>query len=87
MARSSFDESKQETIYEKDLGEIVIGVYSYDGGELKVGMVRKLKDGKFRAMGRTTMEEWEKIVEVGPEIVKVLKKANGKKTKKKKKEK
>lgn len=57
----------------KDTEEVIIGIYSYNEGELKIGATRhgtSVKGTEYHAsLGRMTFEEAQKVI---PELVRAL---------------
>ena len=84
----AYEASKDKELWSEDLGTIVVSVNQYNGGDPKVGIVRKFegKDGevKFGKAGRLTMDEFADIVAHADEINKAAGKGKKTKTKKKK---
>lgn len=80
----AYDAAKDKELANWDLGQIVVTVNQYNGGEPKVGISRKYeKNGEERLMrsGRLTMEEYADVVAHSDEIMAAA--GKGKKTTKK----
>ena len=63
---ASLDQELFSKAWENDMGRLVIGVYSYNGGPRKVQIKRELKEEagrpSFAKLGRLTKEELQGIL-------------------------
>jgi hypothetical protein len=69
----AYDKSKDKKLWEKEVAisiatSIIVGIYSYDGGEKKLGLSRMYATGdgnpKFQSIGRMTRTEIELLLPV-----------------------
>ena len=73
-----FDNKKDKKLFEKSVGNLTVGVYSYDEGEPKLGMNRFFTDKegnkKHSKAGRLSWEEVLGLEAALPEIKEAMEK-------------
>lgn len=74
MVKQGYDPNKDKELWVKTISisvgmEIIVSVNQYEGSKPKIGVVRRLASeqfpkGQFKAIGRMTMEEVQKMLPV-----------------------
>lgn len=82
----AYDPHKDVEIARYDLGDLVITIQQYNGGERKLQISRRFGEDRIGRAGRLSRQEFEDIITVSDDLLKFLLSDNSKaKTKNKKK--